>query len=371
MTLRVLVVTTVHVPRDARIDHRQVGALLRAGAEVTHVAPWTAQEADQADPRGPVRRVPVPRSVGRRRLGPLLAAARVTRRLVDQHDIVLLHDPELLLLAPLLVRRRPVVWDVHEDTAASLTDRSWVPTPVVRLVRHAVHAAERWADRRLHLLLAEHSYADLFRGDHPVVPNVPFLLEAPPGPAGERVVYVGRVSRSRGAEALLRLPDHLPPGLRLEIVGPPDADVARPLAAAAAAGRLTAHGFVPNAQALELVDGAFAGLSLLQDHPNHRDCLQSKVLEYLERGVPVVATDLRVAGAFVRDRGVGAVVPTGSPDEVAAAVGRALAAWVEDPGRREEAARRGRALVVEGMNWDVEGARFVAHLRRWAAEGRP
>ena len=40
--LRALVVTVVHHPEDARIRHRQIGALLDAGMQVTYAAPFAA-----------------------------------------------------------------------------------------------------------------------------------------------------------------------------------------------------------------------------------------------------------------------------------------------------------------------------------------
>jgi len=35
--------------------------------------------------------------------------------------LLLVHDPELLLVLPPKDKRPPTVWDVHEDTAAALT----------------------------------------------------------------------------------------------------------------------------------------------------------------------------------------------------------------------------------------------------------
>ena len=40
--LRVLVITVVHDPDDARIRYRQLSALLRMGAKVTYAAPFSA-----------------------------------------------------------------------------------------------------------------------------------------------------------------------------------------------------------------------------------------------------------------------------------------------------------------------------------------
>ena len=59
--LKVLVATVVHHPGDARIAHREMGALLDAGFEVTFLAP------DATPSPGPVLELPeaAPRQIGR------------------------------------------------------------------------------------------------------------------------------------------------------------------------------------------------------------------------------------------------------------------------------------------------------------------
>ena len=58
---RVLVLTVVHDPEDARIRHRQIPALLDAGFEVAYAAPFSA--FNRTPPEG-VRGVDVPRAQG-------------------------------------------------------------------------------------------------------------------------------------------------------------------------------------------------------------------------------------------------------------------------------------------------------------------
>lgn len=362
--MRVLVVTTVHTPLDARIHHRQIRMLRRAGHEVTYAAPWSATGTDRATAVEGVRTIDLPRSVGRRRLRSLRAARRLLRTEAPRHDLVLIHDPELLLVLP---RRRggtPLVWDVHEDTAASLVDRPWVPEPLRGIAGRLATRAEAWAESRCHLTLAEASYTDRFDRDHPLVLNTPWLpATEPPPPGASRIVYVGRIARSRGAAEILELARRLRDSeLQIEVTGAADGDVRAAFEQAHARGELVWHGFVPNDRALATVEGAMVGLSLVHPQPNHAGSLQTKVLEYLSRRVPVITTDLPVTGPFVRSHGVGIVVPVGDDDAVEAAV-RRLAA---DAAERETLADAGHRLVSEAWNWDLAGLAFVELLEGWA-----
>ncbi|MDP9183694.1 MAG: glycosyltransferase, partial [Actinomycetota bacterium] len=178
--MRALVLTVVHRPDDARIRHREIAALLAAGVEVTLAAPFTGWGVTPPTEVPGLSCLDVPRAHGRHRL----EAARAARRLLQttSADVVLVHDPELVPWAVRARRRFPaVVWDVHEDTAAALSMKAWLPSPVRRPVAAAVRALARWAERRVHLLLAEDGYRDRFGRQHPVVPNsTPVPAKVPP-----------------------------------------------------------------------------------------------------------------------------------------------------------------------------------------------
>lgn len=369
--LRILVVTTVHTPFDARIHHRQIRTLVADGCEVTYAAPWSATGSDATRVGPGVRVVDLPRATGRRRLGALAAARRTIHDLAPAHDVVLLHDPELVLAVSRRARRRTsVVLDVHEDLPASLVDRAWLPGWLRPLARRAAGALERHAERRLAgLLLAEHGYVDRFAGTHPVVPNLPWLPTNPP-PAGSehRVVYVGRLSIGRGVLEMVSLARELatdPNAPRVELVGPADAEVRPLLRRSEVEGVLTWHGFLPNSEAMAIVAGSLAGLSPLRDRPNYRHSMPTKVVEYLAHGVPALATPLAKPMELITASGGGEIVPFQAPRALADAV-RQLAA---DPSHAARLGAAGRRHVASAYSWDEAAPGFVAHLRTMSAEG--
>jgi len=323
--VRVVVCTIVHHPADARIYHRQIRALLEAGHQVIYIAPVEVEDFS-AERTGPqLQIIAVPRAVGRRRLGALRAARRQLARQSAGADLLLIHDPELLLALPPRRKRPPTVWDVHEDTAAALSTKAWLPRPLRPAAAAAVHAAERLAERRLHLILAEQGYVPRFGRAHPVVPNTTYVPQtaAPPAPPGaaQRVVYVGHLSPDRGVGEMIELAALLRPhGVAVELIGPADARARALIEPAQSQGLLRWPGFVPNDQAMTIVDGALAGLSLLQDEPNFRHSMPTKVVEYMARGVPVVTTPLPAAADLVTRYECGFVVPFGDPRAAAEAV---------------------------------------------------
>lgn len=366
----VLVLTVVHHPDDSRIRHRQVAALLDAGWQVTYAAPWSGYDLDLPAPVPGLSTVDLPRSRGRHRAAALRAVRRLLREHGPRHDLVLLHDPELLLALPGL-HLPPVVWDVHEDTAAAVEVKAWIPRPLRRVAAAAVRGVERAAERRVHLLLADHHYASRFRRPHPVVPNVTTVPEraapaAQPVDGVLRVVYLGSVTLERGAAEMVEVARGLPPGLRLEVVGPAHGPAQALLDGAREEGLLDWHGFLPSDRAVARLDGALAGLCLLHDKPNFRPSMATKVVEYLGRGIPAVVTPLPLQADLVGRSGAGVVVPFGATTPVL----DVLAGWAADPEIPRELGRRGHQFVAEHHDWGTQRAGFVSALEGVAAAGR-
>lgn len=358
--MHVLVVTVVHHPQDARILHRQIRALREAGHTVVYAAPWSDTGTDPPAAGG-LQAVDLPRARGRRRVRALRAARALIRRRGREADLILLHDPELL--AAVAGLRLPVtVWDVHEDTAVALGDKPWLPRAARLPARRLVLAAERAAERRLRLLLAETDYRQRFRKPHPVVPNETTVPGAVAEPGGDRVVYLGRLSVGRGAWELLALPALLPSGVRLELFGPADDTVAADLAAAHRQGLVRWHGIVPNDRAVAALEGALAGLSLLRDEANYRHSRPTKIMEYMAWGVPVITTPTPAAADLVARHGCGVLVPFGDPAAVAEAVRRLR----EDPAQRRDLGHRGHRAAQRDYDWRRSSRAFVAQLEDWA-----
>jgi glycosyltransferase involved in cell wall biosynthesis len=360
--MRVVVCTVVHHPADARILHREIRALLDAGHDVLYIAPF--RDCD-VTPWPEVRAVDVPRAVGRRRLGALRAAQRQLEKYAPHADLLLVHDPELLLVLPLIRHRPPTVWDVHEDTAAALATKAWLPAALRRVAATGVLRAEGLAEQHLHLLLAETAYHERFAGTHPVVPNTTYVPDqATPYDGQARVVYVGHMSPDRGAAEMVGLAELVhPDGITVELIGSADAQARALIEPARDAGILRWHGYTPNDEAMLITDGALAGLSLLQDDPNLRQSMPTKVAEYMARGVPVITTPLPLAADLVERSGCGFIVPFGDP----AAAAEAVRALQKDPPLRDAMGTRGHQDAAQFLRWPEDARAFVAQLERWAA----
>lgn len=361
--MRVLAITVVHTPLDARIHRRQIGALLDAGHEVVYAAPFGGYGVAPSEVDSRLETVDLPRAQRWRRLASARAARALLRDEGREMDVVILHDPELLVVLAGLGRICPVIWDVHEDLGGSFEDKSWVPVWVARLMKLVVRGMEIAAERRVALILAEEGYHARFRHPHPVVPNLPPLPSVPRGPVDDRVVYLGRVSRLRGAHELVEVGRLLAQaGIVTEVIGSIDDDCQEAMASAEKEGFVQLYGFLPNDAAMAHLQGALAGLSLLHDHANYRHSLPTKIAEYQAAGVPVVTTPLAAAVHMVSEARSGVVVPFVDPEAAAAAVLNLAA----DRQRAQQMSVAGRRAAEHGLSWDAVAPAFVRCVERVA-----
>lgn len=370
--MRVLVVTVVHHPEDSRIRARQIRAMLKAGWRVTYAAPFSGFDLPVPEVAG-LTAIDLPRAHRRNRFAALRAARRLLRDHARDHDLVLLHDPELLLAVLALDRSAlpTVVWDVHEDTAAALTAKPWLPRWARPVAAAAVRRAERWADEHVEMLLAEPSYQARFARPHAVMPNCVRVPATTTAPGDGSVVYIGSLTAARGARTLIKVGQELTArtggAVRLRLVGSADLETQPYLRIAADSGALTWDGFLPSDRALATLDGALAGLCLLRDLPNYRNSMPTKVLEYMANGVPAVVTPLPLARELVEAAGCGLVVPFDDAEAVVDAVLRLR----DDPERRRRLGEAGRAVARWQYDWAVQAPTFLAELARLSGRVDP
>jgi glycosyltransferase involved in cell wall biosynthesis len=366
----VLVMTVVHNPLDSRIWFREINALLTSGWHVTYVAPFSGY--NQCPPirdaglPGSLTCLDIPRAASRRRSRADRTARDVLKQLARHHDVVLVHDPELLVSAAGL-RLRNLVWDVHEDPAAALQVKEWVPKPLRPGLAALWRGAERQAEQSHELLLAEPAYQERFSRRHPVVPNTVVVPTETVPPGSDRVVYLGTVTEARGCSLMIKVARELAAlpnrPVRLEIIGDaPEQKSAEALRQAEDEGILTRRGFLPSEAALVGISGALAGLSLLDDLPNFRCSLPTKVVEYAAVGIPVITTPLPLAEQLVRGTNSGLVVPWRDAE----AVVNAVLALLDDPERAALLGRNGHATALEQYDWRMSSGRFVHEMERLA-----
>lgn len=326
-------------------------ALAAGGHEVEIIGPGAGDLPGGV--HGVGRPVPIPDngSIAWVALGPL--AARRTARLVRAggYDLVHLHEPMVpaVCLSALLAARVPMVATFHKSAPGS---RWYVPFgPLARA------SLERVAARIAVSRAARDHVAGACPAEYRIIPNGIDLATAavPPGERnGTRLLFVGRPERRKGLAVLLAALARLPPRVTLDLVGVGDGR-ARALCRRLPelAGRVRAHGVVPEAERLRLL----ASADLLCAPSLQGESFGLVLVEAMAAGVPVVASDIPGYADVLRTT-CGLLVPPGDERALAAAI----AALLGDEGRRRRLGSAGREMARR-YDWAVIGDEVAAVYR--------
>ena len=355
-------------------------ALVRLGHDVSVLAPADDERPPGVPPlpgfvtpAGRAVSVPYNGSVARVTFGPV-SYARVRRWLADHaFDVLHLHEPGTFSLSSLALfeAEGPIVATFHTST-----ERSRATLVFARPINALM---EKVTARIAVSPMARRVQVEHLGGDAVEIPNgvdVGLFAHGPLLPGyprpGPTVGFLGRYGEPRKGmavllDALRRLAPHRP-DLRLLVVGRGDADALRRAAGPGLAGRLDVLGGVDDATkaaALRSMDVYCA--------PNTGGESFGMVLtEALAAGAPVVASDLGAFRAVLRPSGSGpaGARPAGAGGEVgvlfptgdAAALAAALAALLDDPGRRAALHAAGQARAAE-FDWPQVAAAVLRVYR--------
>jgi glycosyltransferase involved in cell wall biosynthesis len=367
--LPVLHVSVVHRVDDPRIFDRECRSLAAAGLDVTLLAVATGPDGGAAgagtDNAVTMLRLPARPRSQRWRHAP--EVVRVVRRL--RPAVVHLHDPELLVMVPLLRALGPgVVYDMHEHVVQAVLGKYYIPPRLRPAVARAAGIAQRTLAARADgvVVVVDHQLGAL--GPRPtrrlVLPNYPrFARFADLHPVEElaaderlKLIYIGTLARGRGVPMMLEALRRAGDGVVLYLGGvftePGYEDEVRGLLVGELSGCVRLLGPVPPAVVPAHLAAADVVWAPEPATPQYSlPAVSTKLFEGLAAGCAALASDLPGRGAVVRNERCGlAVAPTveGHTEGL-----RQLRASRDDVA---EMGRRGRAAVRERYSWEgIEG----------------
>ncbi|GIE88901.1 glycosyltransferase family 4 protein [Actinoplanes regularis] len=286
------------------------------------------------------------------------------------------NPPDIYFPLALLVRAlgRPWVFDHHDLSPEVYISRGGEPNP---LVSRVLVLFEKLTLRTATAVFATNESFKanaVSRGVDPskvtVVRNGPAFAEIAPAPSERaegpyRVVYLGVFGPQDNVEGAVLAAQELielrgRTGWRMILAG--DGETATELRELTEERGLTDvvefTGWLNGPEVDALLRDA--DVALQPDLPNRMNQLSTlaKTVEYLGRGVPVVAADLIETHATVGEAGL--YVPNGTPAEFA----QAINALLDDPDLRERMRKIGQERFRDFLSWEHQSAEYVAVWRR-------
>ncbi|HUA00192.1 MAG TPA: glycosyltransferase family 4 protein [Candidatus Aquilonibacter sp.] len=371
---KVVHLTSVHPPFDVRIFHKECRSIARAGYDITLIAPHVRDEIIEgvrlkaiASPSGRLDRM-------------VRGAWRVCREALRQDaDLFHFHDPELMPVGLLLrLKGKIVVYDAHEDVLADVAFKHYIPKTLQRPLARLINLFENLSSRCFSARVAATEPIGrrfVFRtGRTVVISNYPSSENesfAPAKPWAERstsVAYVGVLSADRCIHEIVRamtlLPKHSPVTLNLAGTFSP-ARLREQITGRDGWEHVRLHGKIGRPQIAQLLSDVRAGLVVVRPEPNYMECAPNKLFEYMQAGIPVIASDFPGFRRIVNETRCGLLVNPLDPREIA----DSIAYLVNHPEEAEQMGLRGREAVKARLNWASE-ERKLLDLYDWLFESR-
>jgi glycosyltransferase involved in cell wall biosynthesis len=366
--------TSVHVPYDNRILHKQCRSLAKRGYEVVLLAP---DEGRNGSVEGvPLRALRPPRN----RVTRLLRTVPDLFKAAIREDASLyhFHDPELIGVGlALKAMGKKVVYDVHEDLPRQVLSKEYIAYPLRRAVSAAAALAEAVAARTLDgIVVANPEVMPRFPADKAVlVQNYPVLDELvrheaiPYRERQLRAVYVGSITGQRGMVEMIRAMEELRgwPEARL-ILGGTFAPASLIESARRMEGweRVDYRGFLSRPQVVGAMGEARVGLAVLHPVPNYTKIQPTKLFEYMAAAIPIITSELPAWRSIIEAAECGMAVDPRDPAKIAGAI-----EWVfSHPEQAEQMGRRGREYALRNFSWDAEAEKLFDLYDRLLMEQR-
>ncbi|MBP7049660.1 MAG: glycosyltransferase family 4 protein [Phycisphaerae bacterium] len=362
---KVCVLTSVHIPFDGRVFHKEARSLAKAGYDVVLIA-----RHDKEQTVGGVRVVPL--AEPRNRLQRMTKVLwRLYRLAVQENaDVYHFHDPELIVAGLLLkLRGKKVIWDVHEHYPNAIRDKYYLAKPLRWVISRSFDVFERAVVRFFDYVIyttpvvgARYQRMKVRSGrieNYPIVE----LSEAFRRDPQEKIIFLGGMSPIRGLVQVIEafsLVAKKHPSWELSLVGvyhPKSFE--RELKDLAARLGVEANvkfmAWVPYDEKERLSSQASMGVITYLPYSNNTSCLPNKLFDYMLVGLPVIASDFPLYREVVEPDRCGILVDPSRPDQIA----QAMEHLIEHPEEAREMGQRGRRAVLEKYNWEKESERLL------------
>jgi glycosyltransferase involved in cell wall biosynthesis len=362
-TLRVCHLTTAHPRYDTRIFHKECVSLAAAG----HMTFLLVADGLADERKDGVEIMSVAKARGR--FDRIVAATRRMRdaALALRADVYHLHDPELLTIALQLKRAgAKVIFDSHEDVPQQILSKHYLHPIARKAISRLASAYETWVCRRLDAVVAATPYIrDKFLKIHPRtvdINNYPLLTESTAGDATsvERepvVCYVGAITRTRGLAEVVQALSFSKSRVRLLLGGKfNEQALASEIRLLDGWAKVDELGWLDRQGVSHTMHRSMAGLVTLHPTTAYLESLPVKMFEYMNAGLPVIASDFPLWRGILEDTQSGLCVDPLDPKAIAAAID-----WiVENPEQAHRMGENGRQAVATKFNWPAEERKLIS-----------
>lgn len=360
---KVCIVTTVHPLFDTRIFHKEAKYLIRAGYDVTLIA---QNDKDEVIDGIKISSLLKPKNRLSRIF--LLTKRAYSLALKECADVYHFHDPELLPWMLLLKYKTgaKIIYDVHEDYQKQILSKHWIYGAIRKSISYIFNIIEKSISRNFdYIITATDSIASNFKQKNVVVlNNYPIVNERSVShkvidSTDFTVVYVGGLTKIRGIKEIIESIEYIKSKkeVKLKLIGNfSEKDFETELKNMPEWSKIEYLGYLPKKDTLAHLINADAGIVCFWPEPNHIEAMPNKMFEYMEAGLPIIASDFSLWRKIINDANCGVIVNPLNPKDIA----RGIQYLIDNSGKATEMGENGRKAILEKYNWKIEEKKLLS-----------
>ena len=359
MSVKICIITTVHQPFDTRIFHKEAKTLVQAGYKVTLIAQHSKNEIVDG-----VKIVPLPTSKNRfmRIFG--LSWRALYLALSQNADVYHFHDPELITVGIILrLFGKKAIYDVHEDVPKQIMNKNWLGNNRIRMfTAFIMNIVEQLGALLFNkIIVATPDIAKKFPKNKTVIlRNFPILeLIDNTVPANCKknkpiIIYAGGLTKVRGIKEIVQAMDYVGERAELWLLGKWESEEFKKECENLGGWKYTKYlGFKNLEEVYSFMKSSDFSIINFLPVENHLEALPNKPFEYMSCSLPIIMSDFPYWKEIFVECAI-FVNPYNSKD-----IAKKISYLLDNPDEAKKMGRRGRKLIEEKFNWEVESEKLL------------
>lgn len=287
-------------------------------------------------------------------------------------DIYHLHDPELLNIALKLKNKgKKVIFDSHEDYPSCISERKWIPKRFRKMVSQLYSIKEKRVLKKIDAVItvtpAVLNRISKYNKNVVMVTNYPIIeKEIKRKSVKNTMCFAGGISSQWMHHNILKAIDKI--DIKYIIAGNNENTYFDSLKQIKGYKKVEAIGKISKKEVKELYSTSTIGIALNDYVANvgfHEGSLgNTKIFEYMEAGLPIVATDFNLWYDIIEKNKCGICVNPNNINQIT----NAIKYMLDNPKKAIEMGKNGRRLVEEKYNWNTQ-EKILFDLYRNLTEG--
>jgi glycosyltransferase involved in cell wall biosynthesis len=360
--IKVCHISSVHKSNDVRIFLKECSALAKNNYEVSLiVANAKTETTNDVNIKGV-------HSIVNNRFGRVFKTVYKVYRAAKKENanVYHLHDPELLFVALFLKsKHNRVIFDSHEDLPRQLLTKYWIPSPLRKSLSFLTERFENYITKRIDGVVAATPFIrERFLKINPNtvdINNYPIIKELMTSDTiyqkEDSVVYVGGVTKERGILELVKSLALCKEKVKLNLAGifSPE-PLINEIQQIDGWEKVNYKGFLNRTEIRQILCQSKAGIVTLYPTINYLDSLPIKMFEYMACGLPIIVSNFPYWVKLLESENCAIFVDPKNENEIA----RAIDYIIKNEGIATEMGERGKKLVLQKFNWEVEEQKLLA-----------